>query len=134
MTRALLLPPLIALLIGWPLAQAQAQTVVPVEIGGDGDADACASLGRIVRLDPAGDNVLSVRAGPGTRQRELDRLNAAALVTVCDERGAWLGVVYAPPGAEIDCGLSSPQEMRLPYRGPCRSGWVHRRFVDIIAG
>ncbi|WP_427026268.1 integron (plasmid) [Aureimonas ureilytica] len=125
----------ISVLMVCPLAvSASPQGAQPVEVGGDAELDACASLGRIVRLDPKGDNFLAVRDGPGSQRRELDRLGPGALVTICDERGAWLGIVYPAPGTRTDCGVSSPIEARSPYDGPCRSGWVHGRFVDVVAG
>lgn len=117
-----------------PVAPANAQGLEPVEVGGEAELDACASLGQVVRLDPKGDNFLAVREGPGSKHGERDRLGAGTLVTICDERGAWLGVVYPAPGTKADCGVSSPQPERTPYRGPCRSGWVHGRFVDVVAG
>lgn len=112
----------------------RAEDAVPVLVGGESDLDACPSLGQVVGLDPAGDNFLAVRAGPGSKSAELDRLGPQRLVTVCDERGRWLGVVYAPAGSDADCGTGSPQAARKPYRGPCRSGWVHASHVEIVAG
>lgn len=124
-----------ALLVCPLMALASAQGFEPIAIGGDAELDACASLGRIVRLDPKGDNFLAVREGPGSQRPELDRLGASALVTICDERGPWLGTVYPAPrtGKETDCGVSSQRQTRSPYDGPCRSGWVHGRFVDVVA-
>ncbi|MGL4094322.1 integron [Agrobacterium cavarae] len=116
------------------MSSACAQSLLPVEIGGDTELDACASQGRIVRLDPNGDNFLSVRTGPGSKRQEIDRLSAGALVTICDKRGRWLGIIYAAPGTTTDCGVSSPAPARLPYDGPCRSGWVHEGFVVVVAG
>ncbi|WP_182422386.1 integron [Aureimonas sp. ME7] len=125
----------VATLLAWlPSPNASAQSSVRVEIGGDAEFDACRSFGRIVGLDPTGDNFLSVRDGPNSGHQERDRLGAGALVAICDERGPWLGVVYPAPGTQTDCGVSSPQTVRTPYRGPCRSGWVHGHFVDVIAG
>lgn len=115
-------------------APANAQGMQPVEVGGDPELDACVSVGRIVGLDPKGDNFLAVREGAGSTRREVDRLGAGDLVAICDGRGPWLGVVYPAQGTRTDCGVSSPQPERTPYGGPCRSGWVHGRFVDVVAG
>ena len=134
MRRAICLLPVIAALACWSIVSAHAQDAIPVDVGGDGESDACAGLGQIARLDPAGDNFLSVREGPDSRYRERDRLGPGALVAICDERGSWLGVVYPAPGRDVDCAVAAPQARRAPYRGPCRSGWVHRRFVDVVAG
>ncbi|WP_062117713.1 hypothetical protein [Aureimonas sp. AU40] len=134
MKLAIPLLPIMAFLAGACVVPANAQGPETVEVGGDPELDACASLGRIARLDPKGDNFLSVREGPSSKHRERDRLSTGALVTICDERGPWRGIVYPAPGTEADCGVSSPQATRSPYRGPCRSGWVHSRFVDVVAG
>ncbi|KQT86861.1 hypothetical protein [Aurantimonas sp. Leaf443] len=125
----------VATFLAWlPAATAGAQGLAPVEIGGDAEFDACGSIGQIVGLDPKGDNFLSVREGPGSGHLERDRLGAGALVMICDERSPWLGIVYPALGTQTDCGVSSPHLERTPYRGPCHSGWVHGRFVDVVAG
>lgn len=134
MKLPLLLLTITVLLVCPLIASASAQGLEPVEVGGDAETDACVTLGQIVRLDPKGDNFLAVRGGPGSQRPELDRLGGGALVTICDERGPWLGIVYPAPGTKTDCGVSSPRPTRSPYGGPCRSGWVHSRFVDVVAG
>jgi hypothetical protein len=105
---------------------------VPVMVGGDADYDACGTLGVVTGLDPYGDNFLSLRAGPGGGGTEILRLDTGAEVIICDERGSWYGVVYPPSGS--DCGVSSPIVQRAAYRGPCKSGWVAKRYVEVIAG
>jgi hypothetical protein len=107
---------------------------VPVMVGGTGELGGCASLGQIVGLDPNGDGFLSVRSGPGGKPyREIDRLYNGNRVFVCDKNGPWLAVVYgdSPDGT---CGASIPWPVRQPYTGPCRSGWIHSRYVEIVAG
>ncbi len=113
-------------------AASMAQVAVPV--GGDATADACATLGEVTGLNPRGDGYLSVRDGPDARRyRETDRLRAGRPVMICAERGAWLGVVYPRAGGG-DCGVASPLPRATAYRGPCRSGWVHRRYIEVVAG
>lgn len=113
---------------------ANAQAARAVTIGGDGTSDACPSVARVTGLKRGGDNFLSVRAGPGSKHREMDRLGPKAQFHVCEEKGDWMGVVYAPVGRNLDCGVSAALPEAIAYRGPCRSGWVHRRFVEVIAG
>lgn len=96
--------------------------------------DACYSQGDVVGLDPNGDNYLSVRGGPSGQHREIDRLGSGAEVAICGESGNWLAVVYSRDRALSSCDVSSSTRATRPYRGPCRSGWVHRRYVRIIAG
>ena len=116
-----------------PSTEARADgTPVPVMAGGEPQLDACAAAAVVSGLDPAGDNFLSVREGPGSGYGEADRLSEGQAMTVCDGDGQWLGVVYAKDGT--DCGLSSPAALRVPYAGPCRSGWVAARFVTVTAG
>lgn len=126
------------LALAWTIAipplPAMSEGAYPVLVGGDELSDACPSLGRVVGLDPKGDGFLSVREGPAPKERERDRLRSGASVTICDERGPWLGVVYSPNAGSVDCGVSSPRSARVPYDGPCRSGWVHGRFIEIVAG
>ena len=115
-------------------AQPAARLDVPVMAGGEEELDACGSAGRIVGLNPRGDGFLSVRSGPGGKPyREIDRLHNGNAVIVCDEQGPWLAVVYGR-FAEDDCGVGTPWPVRKPYAGPCRFGWVHSRYVKIVAG
>jgi len=119
------------------LAAAQAREPrvdVPIVVGGNGDFDACQSVGQIVGLDPKGDGFLSVRSGPGGKPyREIDRLYNGNRVFICGEKGPWLAVVYgqSPDGG---CGVGTPWPIRQPYTGPCDSGWIHSRYVRVIAG
>jgi hypothetical protein len=110
----------------------------PVRVGLAGDdLDACLSDGEVTGLNPRGDNFLAVRAAPDAGARLLHRLGPRHRVHVCDEAagGAWLGIVYSPPGEpDRDCNVGSPVESPRRYRGPCASGWVAARYVTIVAG
>ncbi|MGL4240663.1 MAG: hypothetical protein ACRCTI_06080, partial [Beijerinckiaceae bacterium] len=59
-------------------------------------------------------------------------------VMVCDTAGEWYGIVYrsraSDPNSIDGCGVSSPVPRKRAYAGPCRSGWVNRRWVQQIAG
>jgi hypothetical protein len=115
-------------------ASAQADDAQSVLVGGEEAIDACSSLGQVVGLRSGGDNYLSVRAAPDQSRTELDRLGAEALVHICDKAGEWLGIVYSPGDEVDDCGVSAPSPARAAYKGPCRSGWVHHLFVEVVAG
>jgi hypothetical protein len=107
----------------------------PVLIALDAELGNCPVSGQVVGVNARRDNYLSVRAGPGVRERELDRLRSGTVVLVCDEaaNGAWLGVVYNRTGNQ-DCFIAQTSSQRHPYRGPCRSGWVSSRYIDVNAG
>jgi hypothetical protein len=125
------------LLVLGTAASAQRPQRVP-RIGQAGhDLDACLSNGQVTGLNPNGDNFLAVRAMPSANGAEKDRLGPGRWLWLCDEAGEWLGVVYSadpneePPG---DCGVASPVETERPYVGKCKWGWVHSRFVTVVAG
>lgn len=126
-----------ALVLGAPGLPRAAETLrpeVPVQTGGDVELDACAASGSVVGLDPKGDNFLSVRGGPGgSRHAEIDRIHTGLRVAICDEDGVWLGIVYSAD-PEQDCGVATFRPKRGPYTGPCRSGWVHGRYIGNRAG
>lgn len=105
-------------------------TGVPVMVGGESDLDACAGIAVVIGLDPAGDNFLAVRTGPGVSHAQADRLPPSATVHVCEERGNWRGIVY-PAG---DCGVATPIAVRQAYDGPCKSGWVYGAYLSPLAG
>jgi hypothetical protein len=96
--------------------------------------DACGSQAIVVGLDPRGDNYLSVRAGPSGQHRESDRLGTGAEVAICNQSGDWFGVIYSHVKLPGECGGSSPSPTTRAYRGPCQSGWVHRRHIRVTAG
>ena len=106
---------------------------VPVMAGTVADLAACMTLGEVRGLNPDGDGFLAVRSGPGADHAMLDKLHEGQRVFMCDERGAWIGIVYSND-PDVDCGVTSPWPRRAAYRGPCRSGWAHRRWIKAIAG
>ncbi len=107
-----------------------------VMVGQDGtDLDACGAMGRVRGLKRGGDNFLSVRIAPAIEARERDQLGNGNRVFLCDQSGDWYGVVYQRAGDSLqDCGTDSPSTFVGAYRGPCRYGWVHKYFVEILAG
>lgn len=126
---------LAALSLAAPVQAAEPE--IPVKVGRDGpELDACGGIGRVARLNPEGDNFLAVRERPTTEAPEKDRLGPRTLVWLCDGQGEWQGIVY-PSGAYQDlgdCRVGSPVPAEAPYDGPCRSGWVHSRFIELVAG
>ncbi|WP_244462650.1 integron [Methyloceanibacter caenitepidi] len=108
------------------------QPQVPVLVGGEADYDACGSQGVVRGLDPNGDGFLAVRGGPSSKYGMLDKIYNGMIVNLCDQRGSWLGVVYSHETR--DCGVGTPWPRRQAYSGPCRSGWVYKKFVTDYAG
>lgn len=114
-------------------AQSQPSSV-PVMVGGSPTSVACPGTGEVMGLDPKGDSFLSVRSGPGgSRFREIDRVYTGQDVHICAREGTWLGIVYDHSGKDLDCLIKTRSRFRAPYNGPCRSGWVHKRYVGNAA-
>lgn len=107
-----------------------------VMVGRDGaEFDACSSVGRVHGLDEDGDNFLSVRIAPGTGSKERDRIKNGNRLFLCDQSGDWYGVVYQKAGDALQaCGTGTPSAYVGAYRGPCRYGWVHKYYVEFLAG
>lgn len=121
---------------GAVLGAAPPRPEVPVMVGGESDLDACLTNSQVTGLDPRGDNFLSLRSRPAAGARELARLGPGQIVWACDKSadGKWTGIVYGPPGSELDCDVGTPIERRRPYAGSCMAGWVASRYLVVIAG
>jgi hypothetical protein len=118
--------------IGSAAQEPGARPTVPVVIEAEPNFDACGSNGVVEGLSPAGDGFLAVRSGPGAGHEELDRLYNGEHVYICSADGDWLGVVYTR--SDRNCNVMRPWAYTQPYTGPCRSGWVHHRWVRPWAG
>lgn len=105
---------------------------VPVIIQADTSFDACFGSGKVKGLDPNSESFLAVRSGPGLKFSRIDKLQTDDQVYLCAESGDWYGVVYTK--SHQNCNVSTPWQKSLPYTGPCRSGWVHRRWIELLAG
>ena len=111
------------------VASSQTQGLdIPVMERGDEDLDTCA-FGEVTGLDPNGDNYLAVHSGPGTDYRQIDKLHSQNQVWTFDRKGSWIGVVYGSDN--IDC---SPITADRQYDGPGKVGWVHEKYIRLIAG
>ena len=120
--------PLAALLLSL-LSPAAAQQV-PVTLSDTGE-DAC-SVGQVAGLDTKGDGFLAVRTGPGSKYEQTNSVFNGDMVSICQTKGSWLGIVYG----RDECVGGSPEgaTQNGPYRGSCLSGWVFSRYVRGIAG
>ncbi|XSG81906.1 MAG: integron [Methyloligella sp. ZOD6] len=104
---------------------------VPVMAGLD-SGDACGAWGQIVGLEDDPDAVLPVRAGPGPDYAVVDEIKQGQGVSMCDRKQDWEGIVYSKTGKS--CGVGTPWPEPRAYSGPCSSGWVERKYVELVAG
>ncbi|MCP5396779.1 MAG: hypothetical protein H6918_08610 [Sphingomonadaceae bacterium] len=105
-----------------------------VMIGQDGpEFDACGGLGRIIS---GAEDRLPVLSGPDQSAMVSGSLGRSTHVWLCEAEGEWQGIVY--PSGEFqdvgDCRVSSPVAEPRAYDGPCQSGWVRARNIELLAG
>jgi len=110
--------------------EARIRPRTPVMIQASNVTDACAR-GVVYSLDPR-DGFLAVKAGPGVRYSRIDKLYNGEQVYLCVDAGDWWGIVFTK--TRRDCNVSTPWPRSLRYTGPCRSGWTHKRWIQLTAG
>jgi hypothetical protein len=107
------------------------QVSVIIEHSPEGYAP-CA-YGVVHNLDPMGDGFLAVKAGPGLHYERIDKLSNGKEVIICDQKGVWHAIVYTKTrqgDAMRYCNVEENRRKKnFPYIGPCRSGWVHERWI-----
>ena len=120
------------IILNWISITGYTSGKVPVMVGGSTEIDACGSLGAVHGLPGKPNSFLAVRSGPDTKYTLIDRLYNGAQVYFCDTQGEWIGIVYQT--STQDCGVSSPLPKSQSYKGPCKSGWAHRKWLTVTAG
>ncbi len=135
---------MVAIALGVPFGTGEAKQKphTSVMIGGIADLDACLATGR-AKIKPVKGNYLTVRASPTSAGTAVAKLGPYHQFWLCDSTpsGAWTGIVFDPgfdPDTDgdgpADCGVGSSLATRQEYAGPCASGWVATRYVELIAG
>lgn len=108
---------------------------VSIQIGGDENMDVCPSLARVVNLSKGPDGFLAVKNAPNLKAVRVDKIYNGQNVFICQESadGKWYGIVYSNV-QKLECGVTSPIEKKKEYDGPCKSGWVSKKYIKIFAG
>ncbi len=107
------------------------------EYGGDGQAAEC-GLFIVAGLQADGDGFLAVRSGPGTQYPMIDKVYNGDYVVVYDDSNGWLGGIYGRGDAFLrgsdarGCGFVGSGRRPLPYPG--KKGWMHSKWLRIVAG
>lgn len=123
-------------------------TLQPIMLDGRPIAPA-GSVAQIVGLKKTGgDGFVSVRGAPSLQGAERGRLTLGKHVIMLSgeketEKAGFVGVLYVETSndnavdLEQACGIENPpsptRTERKPYTGPCKSGWVAKRFVKVLA-
>ncbi|MCB9026613.1 MAG: hypothetical protein H6625_09875 [Bdellovibrionaceae bacterium] len=98
-----------------------------VQWGGESDLDACGASGYTMA-----ETVLITEDSNGLTSFKTI-IPAGTLVTVCDDDSGYYGVLINEEG--IDCGGGSAiVPVRKTYDGPCKSGWIKKVFLQLVAG
>jgi hypothetical protein len=116
--------------------EARTHPQVPVMIEHSPDGTPPCAYGIVHSLDPKGDGFLAVKAGPGLQYERIDKLYNGEQVIICGDKGAWYAIVYTGTRRQEAMGYCNVEESgpkTLPYTGPCRSGWAHRRWIKPIS-
>lgn len=100
----------------------------PVIVGGDGVTDACPSIGAVKAK-----KFIYLKESPMINAKVIDRLPAGSQLYICGSKASWYSVVVISK-EKTNCGVSSPIKKKSAYSGPCRSGWVETRQVELLAG
>lgn len=79
-------------------------------------------VGRVVNLNPDGDNFLSVRTQPDSKSNEMNRLGLNDSVYICNSQGKWRLISYQN---NIN-GHTKPCS-----GGNCQKGWVFYKYISI---
>lgn len=108
-----------------------------VQVGKNGpEFDACASYGKVAIKDGGAKAMARIKPNPSAQSRTVDTLSQNDPFFMCDvagDGGEWTGIIYSKD-IEIDCGAGSPVPAQHDYTGPCRSGWISTKNVQLIAG
>jgi uncharacterized protein YraI len=85
-----------------------------------------------VTLSSGGPAHVSVRTGAGSKFRQIDKLDRGREVYICDESGDWFKIFYSGPDGP--CGGNSEDGLDVGKTKGCRSGWIEKRWIDVISG
>lgn len=92
--------------------------------------DVCGSVHTVESLQSRG---TPLRASPTKFSKVKGWLDDDTRVIACETVGQWLGVIAIE--AEMNCIDRKNKTLPRSYKGPCRSGWIHKSFaVTFFAG
>jgi hypothetical protein len=87
-----------------------------------------------------GDGFVAVRSGPGVHYKMIDKLKQNGMIVGgCDSRGRWQGIIYGGENCRkgyekyMEDKRTSNRYSKVPYTGPCKSGWVFGRYLKLYA-
>jgi len=126
-----------------PGAKPQPIVLLKSVVGGLDIIENSATLAQVAGLKGGKGSFLSLRTGPGPTLKEIERLNEGRLlIPIMQGDPEWYGVIVAPQGADsaeaiaaackFDAAAAAQMSEQTVYKGPCRAGWVARRWVKMV--
>lgn len=85
-----------------------------------------------VKGDVKQGNDVAVQSGPGAQFRKVDKIRSGRGVYICDENGRWFKIFYSAPDGP--CGLTSTNGLDVQKTKGCQSGWVEKKWIDVLSG
>ena len=114
----------------------------PVIVSGGGDdfhGYLCDSYSEIRGIDKHGDGFVAIRSGPGSKYSIKKKVYKNGTgVNWCESVGNWVGIVYrnTEHGDFADeCGFKKDTYQKPHiYKGNCPTGWVYKKYIEIVGG
>jgi hypothetical protein len=75
---------------------------------------------------------LAVREKPNSKSPSIDKLHNGEVIYTCDESGEWIKIYYRSVGKP--CLYGSLYGLDARNAGDCKSGWVNRKWINILSG
>ena len=84
-----------------------------------------------VNVDSTRGSYAIIRSGPGAQFNKIDRLHSGKDVYICDETEDWFKIFY---GSNGPCSSKSGKGLDLDKTKHCQSGWVEKKWIEVISG
>jgi hypothetical protein len=88
------------------------------------------NFAKVYHLRPG--NRIEVYASPDARSANINTLPTNAVVYTCDETKDWYKVFYGSPGKP--CRAGTPNGLPETQKMDCQSGWVRKKWIDVLSG
>jgi hypothetical protein len=102
-------------------------SVRPVMLTASELDDVC---GTVSTVDAGEAATVILRVRPSRWSAARGELASGTQLIVCEEHGAWSGVILRGP----DCAIDHDAKATVAYEGPCKSGWIRSDRLALTAG
>jgi hypothetical protein len=85
-----------------------------------------------VKANSERDEYVTIQSGPGIQFKKIGHLHSGRGVYICDEQGGWFKIYYSAPDGP--CGPTSSKGLDVQKTKGCHSGWVEKKWIDVVSG